>query len=165
MKAVTVGDRADSYGAGGGNLALELRAALQADRGNDTRVLSRIYGLGGKDFFAADAEQFLADALEAATSGQVREAFAYHGVAAATPGESLQFVTQGDANPARDAAAVPARMVRGRVLWQVSRLGSAVDWLQWPRSFLLLVVLPGSVLVLSEWRARRTAAASTAAIG
>ena len=31
VKAATIGDRADSYGAGGGNLSLEVRAAIQID--------------------------------------------------------------------------------------------------------------------------------------
>ena len=83
VKAVTIGDRADSYGAGGGNLSLEVRAAIQIDPENYTRVLSRIYGLGGKDFYAADAGQFFAQALAAAKSGRVDEPFAYYG---ATPG-------------------------------------------------------------------------------
>jgi pyruvate ferredoxin oxidoreductase alpha subunit len=83
VKAVTVGDRADSYGAGGGNLSLEVRAAIQIDPQNDTQVLSRIYGLGGKDFYAADAEQFFEQAIAAAKTGRVAEPFAYHG---ATPG-------------------------------------------------------------------------------
>ncbi len=83
VKAVTIGDRADSYGAGGGNLSLEVRAAIQIDPQNDTLVLSRIYGLGGKDFYAADAEQFFKQAIVAARSRRVVEPFAYHG---ATPG-------------------------------------------------------------------------------
>ncbi|MEK6620337.1 MAG: thiamine pyrophosphate-dependent enzyme [Chloroflexota bacterium] len=83
VKAATIGDRADSYGAGGGNLSLEVRAAIQADPASGTLVLSRIYGLGGKDFGGADAERFFADATAAARSGRVAEAFAYHG---ATPG-------------------------------------------------------------------------------
>ncbi len=59
VKAATIGDRADSYGADGGNLSLEVRAALQVDPGNTTKVLSRIYGLGGKDFYTADARDVL----------------------------------------------------------------------------------------------------------
>jgi pyruvate ferredoxin oxidoreductase alpha subunit len=82
VKAVTIGDRADSYGAGGGNLSLEVRAALQIDPENRTRVVSRIYGLGGKDFYDADAHRFFADAL-AACDGKDVVPFAYHG---ATPG-------------------------------------------------------------------------------
>jgi signal peptidase len=79
-----------------------------------------------------------------------------HRVVRTAPGATLQFVTQGDANASPDPAAVPARLVRGQVLWQVSHLGSALDWLQWPRSFLVLVVVPGLLLLTLEWRARRS---------
>jgi pyruvate ferredoxin oxidoreductase alpha subunit len=85
VKSVVVGDRADSYGADGGNLSLELRAALQVDPDNRTRVLSRIYGLGGKDFYAADASRFLGDALDAARSERPPVPFAYHGVTRGDP--------------------------------------------------------------------------------
>jgi pyruvate ferredoxin oxidoreductase alpha subunit len=84
--AVTVGDRADSYGADGGNLSLEVRAALQIDDSNATLVVSRIYGLGGKDFLASDATAFLEQAIDAARSGRVDKPFAYHGATAGRPG-------------------------------------------------------------------------------
>jgi pyruvate ferredoxin oxidoreductase alpha subunit len=87
VRAVVIGDRGDSYGAQGGNLSLEVRAALQQDPDNRTLVLSRIYGLGGKDFHAADAEAFFAEALEAATLGKVRVPFAYHGAFAGNPAD------------------------------------------------------------------------------
>ncbi|MDH5263757.1 MAG: thiamine pyrophosphate-dependent enzyme, partial [Betaproteobacteria bacterium] len=90
VKAATIGDRADSYGANGGNLSLEVRAALQVDPANATKVLSRIYGLGGKDFYTADAEKFLGDALEAATSGRVKVPFAYHGATPGKPGHGAK---------------------------------------------------------------------------
>ncbi len=85
VKAVTIGDRADSYGAGGGNLSLEVRAAIQTDPENHSRVLSRIYGLGGKDFYTADAETFFEQALETAVSGVATVPFAYHGATAGSP--------------------------------------------------------------------------------
>ena len=85
VKAILVGDRADSYGADGGNLSLEVRAAIQVDPENRTRVLTRIYGLGGKDFDDSDAEEFFAEALETAKTGEVREVFAYHGTYAGDP--------------------------------------------------------------------------------
>ena len=55
-KTIIVGDRQDSYGAGGGHLSLEVKAALQSS-GISTRTLSRVYGLGGQDFFVHDAEE------------------------------------------------------------------------------------------------------------
>jgi pyruvate ferredoxin oxidoreductase alpha subunit len=85
VRAIVVGDRGDSYGAGGGNLSLEVRAALQQDPDNHTLVLSRIYGLGGKDFFDADARHFFEEALEAAAQGTVEVPFAYHGAYAGNP--------------------------------------------------------------------------------
>jgi pyruvate ferredoxin oxidoreductase alpha subunit len=85
VKAIVVGDRADSYGADGGNLSLEVRAAIQVDPDNRTRVLTRIYGLGGKDFDDSDAEEFFREALETAETGTVKEVFAYHGTYAGDP--------------------------------------------------------------------------------
>lgn len=57
-RTILVGDRQDSYGAGGGNLSLELKAMLQ-EKGSQAKVLTRIYGLGGKDFYEKDAEEML----------------------------------------------------------------------------------------------------------
>ena len=56
-KTVLVADRQDSYGAGGGNMTLEIRAALQGQTSGSAapRILSRVYGLGGMDFFVEDA--------------------------------------------------------------------------------------------------------------
>ncbi|MEE9219673.1 MAG: thiamine pyrophosphate-dependent enzyme [Acidobacteriota bacterium] len=85
VRAVVVGDRGDSYGADGGNLALEVRAALQQDPESRTLVLSRIYGLGGKDFTDTDAEHLFGEALEAARRGSVAVPFAYHGTYAGEP--------------------------------------------------------------------------------
>ncbi len=56
-RTILIADRQDSYGAGGGNMSLEIRAALQR-KGMTTRVISRIYGLGGRDFFEEDAIDF-----------------------------------------------------------------------------------------------------------
>ncbi len=55
---ILVADRQDSYGAGGGNLSLEVRAALQKS-GSTAKVKSLVYGLGGKDFFKEDAKEML----------------------------------------------------------------------------------------------------------
>ncbi len=79
VRGVVVGDRGDSYGAEGGNLSLEVRAALQQDPDNTSLVMSRIYGLGGKDFYDADAEEFFREALTAVETGKVEVPFDYHG--------------------------------------------------------------------------------------
>lgn len=57
-KKVIIGDRQDSYGAGGGNLSLEVKAALQT-AGSRSKTISRIYALGGQDFYREDACKLL----------------------------------------------------------------------------------------------------------
>jgi len=85
VKAIVIGERADSYGAQGGPLSHEVKAALHDDPDNHTVCLTRVYGLGGKDFYGEDAEDFFRLALEAARSGRVEAArYDYHGV---TPGD------------------------------------------------------------------------------
>lgn len=77
-KAILVADRQDSYGAGGGNMSLELKATLQDYRA-DIEVLSRVYGLSGRDFYIEDGIEMLNDALEAAQRSKTPAKFHYHG--------------------------------------------------------------------------------------
>lgn len=49
-----IADRQDSYGGEGGNLSIEVRAAIQR-YGGKAVVKSLVYGLGGKEFYAEDA--------------------------------------------------------------------------------------------------------------
>ncbi len=74
---IMVADRQDSYGAGGGNLSLEVRAAMQKF-GKSARIKSLVYGLGGKDFFKEDAKVMLQWAGDS-----MKPDFSYYGV---TPG-------------------------------------------------------------------------------
>ncbi|WP_438445573.1 thiamine pyrophosphate-dependent enzyme [Gorillibacterium sp. sgz5001074] len=84
VKAITVGDRADSYGAYGGNMVNEIKAALFTHGNSSTMVISRIYGLGGKDFYAEDGHAMFQYALDALAKGKVEVPFDYHGH---TPGD------------------------------------------------------------------------------
>jgi len=129
VKAATIGDRADSYGAGGGNLSLEVRASLQLDRDNDTVVLSRIYGLGGKDFVGADAQVFFAEATEAVTRQKPPKAFPHHGAPAGRPGRGakpglppirVQEVSRGNAKVTVDDATGRLK-VDLAPLWQMTK--------------------------------------------
>ena len=78
---IMVADRQDSYGAGGGNLSLEVRATLQRF-GSKAKVKSLVYGLGGKDFFKEDAKTMLNLAEDSE-----KPDFEYYGV---TPGEEAE---------------------------------------------------------------------------
>ena len=55
-KNILVADRQDSYGAGGGNLSLEVRATMQKN-GSSANIKSMVYGLGGQDFSKEDAKK------------------------------------------------------------------------------------------------------------
>ncbi|MBS0393634.1 MAG: pyruvate synthase [Proteobacteria bacterium] len=134
VPAVVVGDRADSYGADGGNLSLELRAALQSDPDNRTRVVSRVYGVGGKDFATGDADALFALALEAARSGRVEAAFGYHGATPGQPGRGprpgLPPVTARSVPP--DMAQVRRDAATGRLevelqpLWKMTQVPNRI---------------------------------------
>src|SRR5687767_14567989 len=78
-----------------------------------------------------------------------------HRVLRVVPGDDLFFETRGDANLSADPFPVPARSIRGRVLWHVPVLGYAVDFLEWPRGFILLVVIPAIALGITEALALR----------
>lgn len=73
-RRLLVADRQDSYGAGGGNLSLEVRAALQR-AGLTLTVKSLVYGLGGRDFYVEDALRMFAMAEDSDTPD-----FDYYGV-------------------------------------------------------------------------------------
>jgi len=90
VKALMVGDRADSYGAFGGNMANEVKSALQEDKENKTIVLNRIYGLGGRDFYADDAEEFFRLTIEAKDNGYATKPFDYYGVKPGDPDKAPQ---------------------------------------------------------------------------
>ncbi len=81
-KNILVADRQDSYGAGGGNLSLEVRAAMQKC-GSSAKIKSLVYGLGGKDFFQEDVKAMLDWAED-----DRKPDFAYYGV---TPGDMSEM--------------------------------------------------------------------------
>lgn len=62
-KMVIVADRQDSYGAGGGNMSIEIKATLK-DCGSNAKVITRIFGLGGRDFYVHEAEKMFEEALK-----------------------------------------------------------------------------------------------------
>ncbi len=94
VKAVLVGERADSFGAGGPNLTHEVKSALQDDKANQTIVLSRVFGLGGKDFYASDAESFFQMAIEAMEKGYAEKPFDYYGIVPGNPEKAIKPVIE-----------------------------------------------------------------------
>lgn len=94
VKSLLVGERADSYGGHGPNLTHEIKSALQEDKDNETIVLSRVFGLGGKDFYAEDAEAFFAMAIEAKEKGYAEKPFDYFGHVPGDPEKKLKQVIE-----------------------------------------------------------------------
>ena len=67
-KAIAILDRCESYSTNGGPLAAELSAALFAAK-SQAEVLKIVYGLNGRDFTVAEAEQIYADLADIAANG------------------------------------------------------------------------------------------------
>ena len=114
---IMVADRQDSYGAGGGNLSLEVRAAMQR-YGSRARIKSLVYGLGGKDFFKEDAKKMLSICED-----DSKPDFDYYGVTAGSnkdvPDKPLfESVTRDDTHIGaggnlNSVTAMPARIAPG----------------------------------------------------
>ena len=65
---------------------------------------------------------------------------------------STEFVTKGDANDNIDANAVNADKVYGKVVLTVPYLGRVVDFAKTPKGFILLVIVPATILIYEELR-------------
>lgn len=92
VKVLLVAERADSYGADGGNISHEIKSLLQENKVTETTVLSRIFGLGGKDFYPDDAVEFFNEALEVLKGNTKIKSFDYYGQAPGKPENELQEV-------------------------------------------------------------------------
>jgi pyruvate ferredoxin oxidoreductase alpha subunit len=84
LKALVVMDRQDSYGSYGGNMTHEIKSALKDDPENKTTVITRIYGIGGKELYVEEAVNLLKEVYEVAQTGKVSKVFDYFG---AYPGD------------------------------------------------------------------------------
>lgn len=94
VKSLLVGERADSYGGNGPNLTHEVKSALQEDKDNKTIVLSRVFGVGGKDFYADDAENLFKIAIDANERGYAEKSFDYYGHVPGKPENKLAPVIE-----------------------------------------------------------------------
>lgn len=82
LAAMVIGERGDTPGSAGGPLSHEVRSTLMADKNTHIHAVSRIYGLGGKDFREDDADQFIEMALKAAQESATLPDFAFYGAEA-----------------------------------------------------------------------------------
>lgn len=71
-KVVVLADRQDSPGTKAGNMSIEVRATMHTYK-NNADTLSRVYGLGGKDFYLEDAVEFLQLGLKKAAGEEIEQ--------------------------------------------------------------------------------------------
>ncbi|MEK7773681.1 MAG: pyruvate ferredoxin oxidoreductase, partial [Deltaproteobacteria bacterium] len=71
VKAIACLDRVDSMSGFGGPLFNEVRSALYELDSPRPKVVSRIYGLGGRDYKVKDAIAVFGDILKVAATGDV----------------------------------------------------------------------------------------------
>ena len=62
------------------------------------------------------------------------------------------FITQGDANEEPDPRPVREEEVLGRVLFSVPLVGYVVNFVQQPLGFILLIVIPATIIITDEFR-------------
>ncbi|MGE5086393.1 MAG: thiamine pyrophosphate-dependent enzyme [Bacillota bacterium] len=85
LSSVVIGERSDTPGSVGGPVTHEVRSALFADGNHKAISLSRIYGLGGKDFREEDALSMIDEGLKAIQSPEQVPSFGFMGTEAGTP--------------------------------------------------------------------------------
>jgi len=92
-KVVVALDRADSTGAKGGNISHDLKAALLDNGKGDVAVVSRVYGLGGKEFFVDDAVALINLGFDV-LDGEPVAMFDYYGITSGNLEQTQQQITR-----------------------------------------------------------------------
>ncbi len=88
-KVIVSCDRQASYGECGGNLSTELKSTLQGNCSN-IKVISRIYGIGGRDFYVEDAKELLMEGIRL-MDGEIVKNFDYFGKYKGSEKEEIQY--------------------------------------------------------------------------
>jgi signal peptidase len=64
----------------------------------------------------------------------------------------LWFTTKGDANEEPDPRRVRQEEIMGRVLFSIPFIGYAINFTQQPLGFILIIVIPGTIIIYEEFR-------------
>lgn len=138
-KAVIILDRQDSFGASGGNMTAEIKSALY-DSGCKARIYSRIYGLGGMDFYVTDAEEIFMQCISG-TAKSFDYFGQYSGNAADIFPSYANPIPEKETSPALDSfSAMPKRLAPGHSACPGCGIPVNVN--------LLLSAIPGNVVLL-----------------
>lgn len=97
---------------------------------------------------AGDVIMFSSRQTKVPTTHRIEEVYEENG--------DLWYITKGDANEERDAEVIAHSKIMGSVLFDVPRVGFVLDFARQPIGFILLIVLPALLIVLTEiekiWR-------------
>jgi len=85
LSSLVIGERSDSPGSNGGPLSQEVRSALLADHHSEISAISRVYGLGGKDFREEDAAEMIDLGLRLTTKADSVPFFGFIGTKTGVP--------------------------------------------------------------------------------
>lgn len=89
-KVIVALDRQDTYSGLGGNLSIEMKAALQ-EEGLTNTVITRVYGLGGQELYIEEAQELFETGFKVLNKEKVAT-FDYYGV---KPGNKEVKIPQG----------------------------------------------------------------------
>ncbi len=64
----------------------------------------------------------------------------------------MSYITKGDANNAPDTREISKRDILGKVLFSVPYVGFAVDFAKKPMGFMLIIVIPATIIIYDEIR-------------
>lgn len=85
VNSVVIGERSDTPGSTGGPLSHEVKSALLSDHHCDVVAVSRVYGLGGRDFKEEDAETLIQTGFDAIQNPSGVPSFGFIGATPGTP--------------------------------------------------------------------------------
>ncbi|MDX9731359.1 MAG: hypothetical protein RBT63_06270 [Bdellovibrionales bacterium] len=103
IPVVVIAERSDTPGSSGGPLSHEVRSALLADHHCDVLALSRVFGLGGRDFREDDAVALFEEGFAALKNPSAIPTFGFIGLSEGTakslPPEVLPPLSKTDVTP------------------------------------------------------------------
>ncbi len=103
LKSIVIAERSDSPGSIGGPISHEVKSVLFSDHHCDIAAISRVFGLGGKDFNEEDAKSLLVDGLKIIQEPGAVPAFGFFGAdqgqSKALPKTILPALTREEVSP------------------------------------------------------------------
>ncbi len=103
LQSIVIAERSDTPGSIGGPISHEVKSVLFADHHCDILAISRVFGLGGKDFNEEDAYNLFSEALNSVENSKMVSSFGFYGAEPGTekqlPKTVLSALTKEQANP------------------------------------------------------------------